>query len=120
MRICAPTLECREEDPDTFDVLYNKLESVIKNVKSRDSLVIAGDFKAKIGTSALESTIYRKQIGMYGKERTNSNGCSLLELWQNNSHLNLQLLFSNTNNSMNQNENCQSKLVKFKTLRVSP
>ena len=55
MSIYAPALECREDDPDTFDVSYNKLESVIKNVKSRDSLVIAGDFNAKIGTNGLES-----------------------------------------------------------------
>ena len=55
MSIYAPTLECREEDPDTFDVLYNKIESAIKNEKSRDSLVIAGDFNAKIGTNTLES-----------------------------------------------------------------
>ena len=55
MSIYAPALECREEDPDTFDVSYNKLESVIKNVKSRDSLVIAGDFNAKIGANGLES-----------------------------------------------------------------
>ena len=37
MSIYAPTLKCREKDSDTFDVLYNELESVIKNVKSRDS-----------------------------------------------------------------------------------
>ena len=55
MSIYAPTLECREEDPNTSDVLYNELESVIKNVKSRDSLVIAGDFNAEIGTNTLES-----------------------------------------------------------------
>ena len=50
MSIYAPTLECREED-----VLYHELESVIKNVKSRDILVIAGDINAKIGTNTLES-----------------------------------------------------------------
>ena len=55
MSIYAPTLECRETDQDTFDVLFNKLESLIKNVKSRDSLVIARDFNAKIGTNTLES-----------------------------------------------------------------
>ena len=55
MSIYAPTLECREEDPDPFDVLYNESESVIKNVKSRDSLVIACDFNAKIGINPLES-----------------------------------------------------------------
>ena len=55
MSIYAPTLEYREKDSDTFDILYNELESVIKNVKSRDSLVIAGDFNTKIGTNTLES-----------------------------------------------------------------
>ena len=62
MSICAPTLECREEDPDTFDILYKKLDSVMKNVKSRYSLIIAGDFNAKIATNALES-----------KQKTNRN-----------------------------------------------
>ena len=55
MSIYVPTLECRKTGQDTFDVLYNKLESLIKNVKSRDSLVIAGDFNVKIGTNTLES-----------------------------------------------------------------
>ena len=51
MSIYSPTLKCREKDSDTFDVLYNELESVIK----MSNLDIAGDFNAKIGTNALES-----------------------------------------------------------------
>ena len=60
MSVYAPTLECREEDQDTFDAFYNELESVIENVKSRDSFFITGDFNAKIGTPALESNIFQK------------------------------------------------------------
>ena len=44
MSIYVPTLECRDKYVDTFDGLYNKLESVINNIKSRDNLVIACDF----------------------------------------------------------------------------
>ena len=55
MSIYGPTLECREKDSGTFDVLYNELESVIKNVKSWGSFVIAGNFNAKIKTNTLES-----------------------------------------------------------------
>ena len=39
----SPTLEYSEKDPDNVDVFYNRLKSVIKNFKSRDNLVIAGD-----------------------------------------------------------------------------
>ena len=39
----SPTLEYSEKDPDNVDVFYNGLKSVIKNFKSRDNLVIAGD-----------------------------------------------------------------------------
>ena len=55
MSIYTPTIECTEKDSDTFDVLYDELESVFKNVKFRDSFVIAGNFNAKIGTNTLES-----------------------------------------------------------------
>ena len=34
MSVYAPTLECREKNPDIFDAFYNELESVIKNVRS--------------------------------------------------------------------------------------
>ena len=74
MNVYAPTLECSEKDPDTVDAFYNKLKNVIKNVKSTDNLVTAGDFNAKAATAALESNIYKKQIGIYRK------GYRLLEL----------------------------------------
>ena len=74
MSIHAWTLESREEYPDTFYAFYNELQNVIQNVKSRDSLVIAGDFNAKIRTAALETNIYRKEIEIYGKGRANSSG----------------------------------------------
>ena len=68
MSIYAPKLECSEKDSDTVDAFYNKLENLIKNDKSRDNLVTAGDFNAKTSTAALESNIYKKQIGIYRKE----------------------------------------------------
>ena len=60
MSIYVPTLECSEKDPDTADAFYNELESVIKNVKSRDNHVIAGDFDKETRTAALERNIYKK------------------------------------------------------------
>ena len=77
MSIYAWTLESREEYPDTFYAFYNELQSAIKNVKSRDSLVIVGYFNAKIRTAALETNIYWKEIGIYGKGRANSSGYTL-------------------------------------------
>ena len=55
------------------------MESIIKKVKSRDDLIIAGDFNAKTGTAALETNLYKKQIGLYGKGKVNSNGFRLLD-----------------------------------------
>ena len=99
-----------------FWCFYNELESAIKNVKSRDNLVIICNFNTKIGNAGLESNIYRKQVGIYGKRRVNSNGYSLLEL-ANHSNLNLQILLSNTKNVIDQNRNRQSESVKLKTYR---
>ena len=55
MSIYVPTLECRDKDGDTFDGFYNKLESVINNIKSRDNLVIACDFNPELGTAPQET-----------------------------------------------------------------
>ena len=55
MSIYVPTLECRDKDGDTFDGFYNKLESVINNIKSRDNLVIACDLNPELGTAPQET-----------------------------------------------------------------
>lgn len=52
-----PKLECSEKDPDTAE-FYTKLESVIKRIKSGDTIVITGNFNAKTGAATLESNIY--------------------------------------------------------------
>ena len=44
----------------------------MKNVKSRDNLVIAGYFHSKTRTAVIESNTCKKQIGMYGKSKANS------------------------------------------------
>ena len=64
--------------PNT-DTFYAVLGSVIKKVKSTDNLVITGNFNVKTGTAALESNIYKKQTGIYGKGKANSNGYILLK-----------------------------------------
>ena len=79
LSVYAPTLEKSEKNPEGAENFYNIMESVIKKVKSRDDLIIAGDFNAKTGTAALENNLYKTQIGMYGKGEVNSNGYRLLD-----------------------------------------
>ena len=76
---------------------------------------MAVDFNTKIGTAALESNIYKKQIEIYGKGKANSNCYRLLKLAKSQSYL--QIIFSNTNNTIDQHGNRQSKFVKLKTYR---
>ena len=45
----------------------------MKNVKSRDNLVIAGYFNSKTRTAAIESNTCKTQIGIYGKSKANAN-----------------------------------------------
>ena len=59
MIVHAPTLWWSEKDRNTAYVFYNELESH-KKLKSRDSTVITGNFKAKTRTAALEINIYKK------------------------------------------------------------
>ena len=44
----APTLETTIKSPDVTEMFYSELESVIKLKNSRDTLLIGGDFNAKI------------------------------------------------------------------------
>ena len=41
-----PTLDKSEKDPDQANQFYNKLKSVIKKVRSKDNLIIAGDLRS--------------------------------------------------------------------------
>ena len=41
-----PILDKSEKDPDQANQFYNKLESVIKKVRSKDNLIIAGDLRS--------------------------------------------------------------------------
>ena len=41
-----PTLDKSEKDPGQANQFYNKLKSVIKKVRSKDNLIIAGDLRS--------------------------------------------------------------------------
>ena len=114
MSVYAATLKFSEKDPDIADAFYNELESVIKNVKSRDNFVITGNFNAKTGTAALECNIYKKQIGIYRKGKANSNGYRLLELAKSHTK---SLAKSSTNIVIDQHGNRRSKSIKLKKYR---
>ena len=77
--ICAyaPTLANSEAKPELRDNFYAELDSVIQKTKSRNALIIAGDFNAKTG-SAFQDELYKNVIGKYGKGTVNSNGIHLL------------------------------------------
>ena len=51
--ICAyaPTLEQSETKPEVREAFYAELDSVIQKSRSRNSLVISGDFNAKTGSA---------------------------------------------------------------------
>ena len=72
----APTLPVSENDPALREAFYEELESVVRAVKIREYLVVAGDFNAKTGR---EWDSYPDNIGKYGKGELNSNGKELLE-----------------------------------------
>ena len=73
----APTLEKSEAKPELRDKFYAELDSVVQKSKSRNALIIAGDFNAKTG-SAFQDELYKSVIGKYGKGIVNSNGVNLL------------------------------------------
>ena len=77
--ICAyaPTLKQSEVNPEIRENFYAQLDSVIKKSKSRDALVIGGDFNAKTGSAFIDK-IYHENIGKYGKGMVNSSGLHLL------------------------------------------
>ena len=77
----APTLPVSEESPEVREQFYDQLESLVRKVKRKDYLIIAGDFNAKTGDVWRQ---YSRSIGKYGKGKCNSNGIELLEMCSRN------------------------------------
>ena len=73
----ASTLDKSEAKPEIRDNFYTELDAVVQKSKSRNALIIAGDFNAKTG-SAFQDKLYANVIGKYGKGAVNSNGIHLL------------------------------------------
>ena len=89
----APTADAAEADIDAF---YEELRGVIKNnCKSRDKLVVCGDFNAKVG-----NTRHEKIVGPYGLGVRNQSGEKLVEFAQQH-----QLFITNT--WFEQKESCR-------------
>ena len=92
--VYAPTLESTRKSPEETINFYNDLNTVINLVKSRNTLLICGDFKAKPKNDVIQE-IFIKNIGKYGKGELKENGQYLLEFAKQN-----DLRLTNTSNNM--------------------
>lgn len=81
--ICAyaPTLPNIEKNPEIHDNFYKKLESLIKIIPNRHTLILAGDFNAETGSAYHR---YKDNMEMSGKGKVKSNGEELLMFCQRN------------------------------------
>ena len=76
----GPTLDNTIKQPDETESFYNDLDSIIKLTNSRDTLIIGGDFNAKIKPTDKEIyQTYNGILGNFGKGNINLNGELLLE-----------------------------------------
>lgn len=80
----TPTLPVSEKDPAKRHDFYNELETLVRTISKRDTLVITGYFNAKTGNACWRE--YPNNIGKYGKGKVNCNGKELLEFC-NRQHL---------------------------------
>ena len=79
--VYAPTLKSCEDNPEIRLEFYAAIQKVIKTTPKRYSLIIAGDFNAKVG-SAWKS--YPECLGRFGKGAINSSGKILVEMCHDN------------------------------------
>ena len=86
----APTLYQSEKCPEIRDEFYKQLDSTIEKVANRHSLVVMGDFNAKIGSGWRN---YPEVIGHFGKGHMNSNGQALAECMKKNNLILTNTLF---------------------------
>jgi len=76
----APTDVAEKKDKDSF---YDVLERIIQEVPGRDSLVVFGDFNARVGRN---NKSWEGVLGMHGlNEEMTDNGRRLLELCSSHS-----------------------------------
>ena len=77
LSVYARTLNRSEKSNQIRENFYTKLDSILRNIRNRHIVTMAGDFNAKTG-SAFKSKIYQAVIEKYGKGQVNTNGTHLL------------------------------------------
>ena len=72
--VYAPTLSAT---PDTKDMFYENLASIIRNIPRKEQVVVLGDFNARVGT---DHDSWPSCLGHFGMGKMNGNGQRLLKL----------------------------------------
>ena len=72
--VYAPTLSAT---PDTKDMFYENVASIIRNIPSKEQVVVLGDFNARVGE---DQDSWPSCLGQFGVGKMNENGQRLLEL----------------------------------------
>ena len=73
----APTLETTLKNPETTRHFYEKLSSIIKTFKTREAVIIDGDFNAK--TNSKFNNFPTNITGKYAKSEINLSGEKIIE-----------------------------------------
>ena len=72
--VYAPTLSAT---PDTTEIFYENLAFIIRNIPSKEQVVLLGDFNARVGA---DHDSWPSCLGQVGVGKMNENGQRLLEL----------------------------------------
>ena len=74
IQVYAPTTDYDDEQIEQF---YNQIQTVIDKVNKKDTLIIQGDWNAKVGVDAVED--WADYFGPSSNDVTNNRGIRLLE-----------------------------------------
>lgn len=70
----APTEESCKKTPNLWEHFCNELDSTLKNIISREIVIVGGDFNGKTGSA---HNLYKTYMGKYGKGEVSTKGvCS--------------------------------------------
>ena len=72
--VYAPTLSTT---PDAKDMFYENLASIIRNIPSKEQVVVLGDFNARVSA---DHDSWPSCLGQFGVGKMNKTGQRLLEL----------------------------------------